>query len=84
MYEYWTDQSGTEWNIRDMTSIHLRNTINMLRRMNVDLRHYGYIISMQRELDRRSRRAIHNPDTFSVLSSRRDELVADTPICIIK
>ncbi len=62
----WKMSGGKVINIRDMTDIHLQNTINYLRRQIDGSIHdefvYDNIISMENELNRRTKKMIQNVD----------------------
>ncbi len=62
----WKMSGGKVINIRDMTDIHLQNTINYLRRQIDGSIHdefvYDNIIAMENELNRRTKKMIQNVD----------------------
>lgn len=66
MARTWKMSGGKVINIRDMTDIHLQNTINYLKRQIDGSIHdeflYDNIIAMENELNRRTKKMIQNVD----------------------
>lgn len=66
MVRTWKMSGGKVINIRDMTDIHLQNTINYLKRQIDGSIHdeflYDNIIAMENELNRRTKKMIQNVD----------------------